>query len=62
MSGLRACFCSLQRPPFSINVFSFEEANCILKYIHNNYLRLYKLYKYVFTPQVTEKQNCTEHT
>lgn len=54
MSGLRASFCSLQRPPFSINIFNFEEANCILKYINNYYLQLYKLYKYVFTPQVID--------
>ncbi|XP_037547573.1 coiled-coil domain-containing protein 189 [Nematolebias whitei] len=42
---------SVRRPPFSINIFSFEEANCIFTYIHNYYLRIYKLYKYVFTPQ-----------
>ncbi|TNN42014.1 Coiled-coil domain-containing protein 189 [Liparis tanakae] len=40
------------RPPFSIDLFSSEEAACILKYIHNRYLRHYKLYKYIFTPQV----------
>ncbi|XP_042364197.1 coiled-coil domain-containing protein 189, partial [Plectropomus leopardus] len=43
---------SIRRPPFSINLFSSEEVNCILKYIHNNYMRHYKLYKYIFTPQV----------
>ncbi|XP_028423469.1 cilia- and flagella-associated protein 119 isoform X2 [Perca flavescens] len=43
---------SVRRPPFSINLFSSEEVNCILKYIHNGYVRHYKLYKYIFTPQV----------
>ncbi|XP_023150042.2 coiled-coil domain-containing protein 189 isoform X1 [Amphiprion ocellaris] len=43
---------SVRRPPFSINIFSSAEANCILEYIHNNYMRHYKLYKYIFTPQV----------
>ncbi|XP_072229218.1 cilia- and flagella-associated protein 119 [Leuresthes tenuis] len=47
-------FChSVRRPPFSIDIFSFQEVECILKYIHSNYLRHYKLYKYIFTPQVT---------
>nr|XP_020461838.1 coiled-coil domain-containing protein 189 isoform X2 [Monopterus albus] len=43
---------SVRRPPFSINLFSFKEATCILEYIHNSYMRHYKLYKYIFTPQV----------
>ncbi|KAM7381829.1 hypothetical protein PAMA_012609 [Pampus argenteus] len=43
---------SVRRPPFSVNLFSSEEVNCIFKYIHNSYLRHYKLYKYIFTPQV----------
>ncbi|XP_010734553.1 cilia- and flagella-associated protein 119 isoform X1 [Larimichthys crocea] len=43
---------SVRRPPFSINLFSSEEVNCILNYIHNSYVRHYKLYKYIFTPQV----------
>ncbi|XP_054454771.1 coiled-coil domain-containing protein 189 [Anoplopoma fimbria] len=43
---------SVRRPPFSINLFSSEEVECIFKYIHNSYLRHYKLYKYIFTPQV----------
>ncbi|XP_041829494.1 coiled-coil domain-containing protein 189 isoform X2 [Melanotaenia boesemani] len=43
---------SVRRPPFSINLFSFEQVDCILKYIYNNYLIHYKLYKYIFTPQV----------
>ncbi|XP_028263745.1 cilia- and flagella-associated protein 119 [Parambassis ranga] len=43
---------SVRRPPFSVNLFGFEEANCILKYILSSYLRHYKLYKYIFTTQV----------
>ncbi|XP_077958630.1 cilia- and flagella-associated protein 119 isoform X5 [Gasterosteus aculeatus] len=31
---------SVRRPPFSINIFSFEEVGCILKYIHNSYVKL----------------------
>ncbi|XP_061564089.1 coiled-coil domain-containing protein 189 [Cololabis saira] len=43
---------SIRRPPFSVNLFSYEEALCILNYIHNNYFSHYKLYKSVFTPQM----------
>ncbi|XP_039991763.1 coiled-coil domain-containing protein 189 [Xiphias gladius] len=43
---------SVRRPPFSINLFSSKEVNCIFKYIQNSYMRHYKLYKYIFTPQV----------
>ncbi|KAM6897045.1 cilia- and flagella-associated protein 119 [Xenentodon cancila] len=43
---------SVRRPPFSVDLFSYEEANCILKYINKNYFRHYKLYKSAFTPQV----------
>ncbi|XP_015237873.1 PREDICTED: coiled-coil domain-containing protein C16orf93 homolog [Cyprinodon variegatus] len=44
---------SIRRPPFCINLFSFEEANCVLKYIQDHYMKDYKLYKYIFTPKVT---------
>ncbi|XP_053269465.1 coiled-coil domain-containing protein 189 isoform X2 [Pleuronectes platessa] len=43
---------SVRRPPFSINLFSPKEADFILNYIYNSYMRHYKLYKYIFTPQV----------
>ncbi|XP_040885423.1 coiled-coil domain-containing protein 189 [Toxotes jaculatrix] len=46
---------SVRRPPFSINLFSSKEVDCIFKYIHNSYMRHYKLYKYIFTPQVRVK-------
>ncbi|XP_074476027.1 cilia- and flagella-associated protein 119 isoform X1 [Sebastes fasciatus] len=42
---------SVRRPPFSINLFSSEEVDRVLKYIYNSYVRHYKLYKYIFTPQ-----------
>ncbi|XP_068161172.1 cilia- and flagella-associated protein 119 [Antennarius striatus] len=45
-------FChSVRRPPFSTNIFSFEEVQSILRYIYDGYVRHYKLYKYIFTPQ-----------
>ncbi|KAL0984312.1 hypothetical protein UPYG_G00139800 [Umbra pygmaea] len=43
---------SVTRPPFSINLFSYEEVTSILKYLLNTYMRHYNLYKYIFTPQV----------
>lgn len=43
---------SVRRPPFSINLFNLEEVSRIYKYIYNSYMRHYKLYKYIFTPQV----------
>ncbi|XP_073346290.1 cilia- and flagella-associated protein 119 [Pagrus major] len=43
---------SVRRPPFSINLFSSEEVTGILNYLFNSYMRHYKLYKYIFTPQV----------
>uniref|UniRef100_A0A8C7Y2P7 Uncharacterized protein n=1 Tax=Oryzias sinensis TaxID=183150 RepID=A0A8C7Y2P7_9TELE len=43
--------CTPQRPPFSINIFTFEQANSILKYLDAVYLKHCKLYKYIFTPQ-----------
>ncbi|KAI9531778.1 hypothetical protein NQZ68_038171 [Dissostichus eleginoides] len=43
---------SVRRPPFSINLFNSEEVTCILNYIYNRYVRHYKLYKYIFTPQL----------
>ncbi|GAA6227951.1 coiled-coil domain-containing protein 189 isoform X1 [Lates japonicus] len=43
---------SVRRPPFSINLFSSKEVNCVFQYIHDSYIRHHKLYKYIFTPQV----------
>ncbi|KAI3365635.1 hypothetical protein L3Q82_010711 [Scortum barcoo] len=47
---------SVRRPPFSISLFNYEEVNCVLKYIHDSYVRHYKLYKYILTPQYTGPQ------
>uniref|UniRef100_A0A3P8W464 Cilia and flagella associated protein 119 n=1 Tax=Cynoglossus semilaevis TaxID=244447 RepID=A0A3P8W464_CYNSE len=43
---------SVRRPPFSINIFSYQEADNIVQYVNSTYMRHYKLYKYIFTPQV----------
>ncbi|KAF7647161.1 hypothetical protein LDENG_00176570 [Lucifuga dentata] len=43
---------SVRRPPFSIDLFSSDKVTYVLKFIHSSYLRHYKLYKYIFTPQV----------
>uniref|UniRef100_A0A8C6KZY7 Uncharacterized protein n=1 Tax=Nothobranchius furzeri TaxID=105023 RepID=A0A8C6KZY7_NOTFU len=48
---LLLCHCC-HRPPFSVSFFSYQEANCILDYIHNSYLMHHELYKYFFAPQV----------
>lgn len=43
---------SPQRPPFSINLFKEEQLLALADYVVNTYFRHFKLYKYVFTPQV----------
>uniref|UniRef100_A0A8D0H233 Cilia and flagella associated protein 119 n=1 Tax=Sphenodon punctatus TaxID=8508 RepID=A0A8D0H233_SPHPU len=46
-------FChSIQRPPFSIDLFTQEQLAVITDYVVNTYFRHFKLYKYAFTPQV----------
>ncbi|XP_020864274.1 cilia- and flagella-associated protein 119 isoform X4 [Phascolarctos cinereus] len=40
------------RPPFSIDLFGEEQLLSLSDYIVNTYFRHFKLYKYVFTPQV----------
>uniref|UniRef100_A0A3B3XZC8 Uncharacterized protein n=1 Tax=Poecilia mexicana TaxID=48701 RepID=A0A3B3XZC8_9TELE len=47
---------SVRRPPFSVKLFSLDEVNCVLNYIQDHYLRHDRLYKYIFTPQVTSVQ------
>lgn len=42
----------LQWPPFSIDLFKEEQLLALADYIVNTYFRHFKLYKYVFTPQV----------
>lgn len=41
-----------QRPPFSIDLFKEEQLLALVDYVVNTYFRHFKLYKYVFTPQV----------
>ncbi|XP_054309438.1 cilia- and flagella-associated protein 119 isoform X1 [Pongo pygmaeus] len=41
-----------QRPPFSIDLFKEEQLLALEDYVVNTYFRHFKLYKYVFTPQV----------
>ncbi|XP_044088584.1 coiled-coil domain-containing protein 189 isoform X2 [Neovison vison] len=46
-------FChGVRRPPFSINLFREEQLLALADYVVNTYFRHFKLYKYVFTPQV----------
>ncbi|XP_066579358.1 cilia- and flagella-associated protein 119 [Amia ocellicauda] len=45
------CHC-VRRPPFSIDLYSPEEATQVTEYLVNSYFRHYSLYKYTFTPQV----------
>ncbi|XP_006148203.1 coiled-coil domain-containing protein 189 isoform X1 [Tupaia chinensis] len=48
-----ALFChGVRRPPFSINLFKEEQLLALADYVVNTYFRHFKLYKYVFTPQV----------
>ncbi|XP_055006498.1 coiled-coil domain-containing protein 189 [Boleophthalmus pectinirostris] len=43
---------SVRQPPFSIDLYNSEEVTSIYKYIYNSYMRHYRLYKFVFTPQL----------
>lgn len=40
---------SVQRPPYSVGLFSFQEIKAITDYMINTYYRHYKLYQYVYT-------------
>eukprot|EP00746_Dinoflagellata_sp_MGD_P128310 gnl/MRDRNA2_/MRDRNA2_62699_c0_seq1.p1 gnl/MRDRNA2_/MRDRNA2_62699_c0~~gnl/MRDRNA2_/MRDRNA2_62699_c0_seq1.p1 ORF type:complete len:256 (-),score=57.92 gnl/MRDRNA2_/MRDRNA2_62699_c0_seq1:49-816(-) len=39
---------SVQRPPFSVGVFTFEDVKAITEYVHNTFFRHYKLWKYAY--------------
>ena len=43
---------SARRPPFSIEVFTPEQAALADSFMMDNYMRHFKLYKYVFTPRI----------
>jgi len=39
---------SVQRPPFSVGVFTFEDVKAITEYVHNTFFRHYKLWMYAY--------------
>ncbi|XP_063082914.1 cilia- and flagella-associated protein 119 isoform X2 [Cavia porcellus] len=48
-----ALFChGVRRPPFSIDLFKEEQLLALADYVVSTYFRHFKLYKYVFTPEV----------
>ncbi|XP_013360220.1 PREDICTED: coiled-coil domain-containing protein C16orf93 homolog isoform X3 [Chinchilla lanigera] len=50
---ITALFChGIRRPPFSVDLFKEEQLLALADYVVNTYFRHFKLYKYVFTPQV----------
>lgn len=38
----------VERPPWSVGVFNFEEIKKIMDYVHNTFFRHYRLYMYVY--------------
>merc|ERR1719263_873524 len=38
----------VERPPKSVGIFSFEEIQKIMEYVHNTFFRHYRLYMYVY--------------
>lgn len=46
-------FChSVNRPPYSIYIFSVIQVKLIISYVINTYFRHLKLYKYAYTPKI----------
>lgn len=43
---------SLQRPPYSVGVFTVNQVQAITDYALNTYFRHFDMYKYAFTPKV----------
>jgi len=39
---------SVQRPPKSVGIFTFEDVRAIMDYVHGSFFRHYRLYMYVF--------------
>lgn len=39
---------SVERPPWSVGIFTFEDVKAITEYVHDTFLRHYKLYLYAF--------------
>nr|XP_023414726.1 coiled-coil domain-containing protein 189 isoform X4 [Loxodonta africana] len=61
LGNVEECYCyftsvlfchGVRRPPFSIDLFNEEQLLALSDYVINTYFRHFKLYKYVFTPQV----------
>mmetsp|Transcript_33745 Transcript_33745/g.73860 ORF Transcript_33745/g.73860 Transcript_33745/m.73860 type:complete len:259 (+) Transcript_33745:61-837(+) len=42
---------SVERPPRSVGIFTFEDVQAITAYIHDTFFRTYRLYLYAFTSQ-----------
>lgn len=42
---------AVQRPPWSVQIFSLEDVKLITDYVSNTYFRHFKLYRYVFNNQ-----------
>lgn len=38
----------VERPPWSVGIFSFDDVKAIMDYVHNSFLRHYRLYMYAF--------------
>lgn len=43
----------VERPPWSVGVFCFEEIKKIMEYVHNTFFRHYRLYMYVYMTHCT---------
>eukprot|EP00033_Pygsuia_biforma_P003199 GCRY01003510.1.p1 GENE.GCRY01003510.1~~GCRY01003510.1.p1 ORF type:complete len:313 (+),score=59.88 GCRY01003510.1:202-1140(+) len=50
---------SVERPPYSVEIFSFSDVKAITAFADNTYFRHHKLYKFAFTH--TEELNITSH-
>jgi hypothetical protein len=42
---------SVERPPWSVGIFTFDDVKAITEYVHNTFFRHYRLYMYVFMTQ-----------
>ena len=43
---------SVQRPPYSVAIFTLEELKELSEWALDNYYRYYKMYQYVYTPRI----------
>lgn len=41
----------VERPPWSVGIFSFDDVKAIMEYAHDSFFRHYNLYTYAFTNQ-----------